>query len=268
QATLFAAFTHKDDGKEARQTAYGDVKRAFEVFLARRETNAPIILVGYEQGGLHVIRLMQEYFEKTPLRRKLAAAYVIDQAMPQDMFTVSLRDVRPCASADAVRCAVTWVAYEARFEKEIWRAKNRSLVWNIFGRLWTTRGKPLACVNPLSWETSGAYAPSSLHLGAAPATGLALDDAPIAVREAVGARCVDGVLVVDRPKESYLRRKALFGAKWRAQNFNLFYVDLQENAKTRVAALKQAIANENLAPPLAPVIDVRESPIRPVPDVN
>ncbi|MEM8986661.1 MAG: DUF3089 domain-containing protein, partial [Pseudomonadota bacterium] len=47
QATLFAAFTHKDDGKEARQTAYGDVKRAFEVFLARRETNAPIILVGY-----------------------------------------------------------------------------------------------------------------------------------------------------------------------------------------------------------------------------
>lgn len=265
QATLYAFFTNKDDGREARQTAYRDIRRAFETYLAQREEERPIILAGYGQGGLHVIRLLQEFFEAKPLGRYLAAAYVIDQAAPVDMNAASLREIAPCAQAEAIRCIASWNAFTADLDREILRAKTRSMVWNVFGRLVPTEGRPLICVNPISWRADGDYATPSRHLGGAPAAGLELGEDPVTTPHAVGARCEDGVLITDQPRVRHLRRKTMFGGKWKIQNYNLFYEDIRSNAALRLAALEETLSVEaRRAPPLEEPVDIRVSPVNPV----
>ena len=265
QATLFAFFTHKDDGREARQTAYQDVRRAFESFLERREPGRPIILVGYEQGGLHALRILQEFFENKELRRQLAVAYVIGQATPVDMTQVSLRTIPVCSTAEDVRCIVSWSAFEASWDAEIERAMTRSMVWNIFGRLTPTADRPLICVNPLTWRADGGYAPAELHLGGVPATGLERGIEPIATARALGGGCSEGVLIIDRPSAGHLRANRFFGAKWRIQDFNLFYADIRANARNRAQRLHGILEEESRrAPPLNRPVEVRDSPINPV----
>ena len=267
QATLYADFTHNDDGRAARQTAYSDVREAFSAFLDGREKTTPIILVGYEQGGLHALRLLQEFFEHRPLRSQLVAAYIIGQAAPEDMHAVSLRSIPRCVSAASARCLVTWNAFREDDEREIHRRLNRSLTWNIFGRLTSTQGRTPGCVNPLSWSLDGAYAAPELHRGAVAATGLERGISPPIIEREIGAVCRDGVLIVDSSAKTYLRRRDWFGRQWKVQDFNLFYEDVRTNARERISALNTILEAEALlAPPLdSGLIDVPDSPINKVP---
>jgi len=60
QASLYTALTLRDDARDARQFAYGDVRRAFDDFLDHFNQGRPLIVVGVEQGGTLVDRLMRE----------------------------------------------------------------------------------------------------------------------------------------------------------------------------------------------------------------
>lgn len=267
QATLFAAFTHKFDGVAARLLAYEDVKTAFAVFLENADPARPIVLAGYEQGGLHVLGLLQDYFQTNDaLRKRLAAAYVIEQATPLSMFETNLAKTPPCESPDAVRCVVSYVDVEARFPREIERARDRSMAWTGKNTLRATRGEPLLCLNPLTWTNTTDRIGAERHLGAASATGVLFGRTPPKVANAVGAQCVDGILKVDRPQQDYLRRSDWMGLKWRAQHFNLFYFDLAADARRRVdtAALTME-AERQILDPIDQSIDIQDSPIKKVP---
>ena len=100
------------------------------------------------------------------------------------------------------------------------------------------------CVNPISWTASEAPAPADGHVGAASATGLRIRETPPAIAKAIGAQCVDGVLRVDQPRQTFLRKRHWFGEHWRPQNFNLFYHDLAEDAARRVRNLEARRARE------------------------
>jgi len=87
QATLYARSTLWDDAIEARQFAYGDVKTAFEDYLARFNHGRPFILAGVEQGGDLGARLLHEAIAPDPaLRRRLVGAYLIDTVVPADEY--------------------------------------------------------------------------------------------------------------------------------------------------------------------------------------
>lgn len=269
EATLYSLFTHKYDGLAARRLAYGDVRRAFEAYLADRDPEAPVILVGYGQGGLYVLGLLKDFFqgEINPLRRKLVAAYVIGAPVPEG-YLAALNPALPvCDAADAVRCIVAYVDFEKRFDEEMERARSRSLTWTPDGGLASVKGDRLVCVNPLSWRKDGSYQPPALNLGAASATGIANGAPPPAIPKAVGARCEGGILVVDTPKRRFLRRGDWFGAKWKALPFNLFYYDLAQNAATRLMALQALLKVEpELLEPIAETVDVGDSPVNKVPN--
>lgn len=90
---------------------------------------------------------------------------------------------------------------------------------------------------------------------------------PPPVTETVGAQCVDGILVVDTPAQDFLRRGDWFGAKWKAQPFNLFYHDLAKNAEERVQALtKQLFEEAQILDPIEGSIEIGESPVKKVPN--
>lgn len=267
QATLFAAFTHKFDGVAARRLAYQDVKQAFAAFLERTGRDTPILLVGYEQGGLHALGLLQDYFQNDEaLRRRLAAAYIIGQATPRRLFNESLSRTPPCRSARSVRCVVSYVDIEGRFPKEMQRMRDRSMAWRREGELAATRGERLLCINPLGWTETEEYVGAERHVGAASATGVAFGKTPPRVGGAIGAQCVQGVLKVDRPQEDYLRRSDWMGSKWRAQHFNLFYFDLAADARRRSEGAARLIEKERQTlEPIAQSVDIQDSPIKKVP---
>jgi len=269
EATIFSLFTHKYDGLAARKLAYDDVRLAFEAFLRARDPEKPLMLVGYGQGGLHVLGLLNAYFqgESNALRHRLAAAYVIGFPTPE-AFPGQIAPALPvCERAEDVRCLVSYVDFEQRFDEEMSRARRRSLVWDKTGDLDSTAGGELVCVNPLSWTRDSAYQPPTAHIGAASATGIGFGVRPPRIARAIGAKCERGILVVDTPRQTYLRRSAWYGAKWKAQPFNLFYFDLEANAAARAAALNERLKTDpELLAPIGETVDVEISPINKVRD--
>ena len=268
EATLYSLFTHKYDGLAARRLAYSDVRRAFDAFLADRDPEKPIILVGYGQGGLYVMGLLRDYFqgEINPLRRRLVAAYVIGASVPEEFLSSLSPAIPACGQPADVRCVISYVDFEKRFDEEMERTRLRSLTWTPGGELASIKSRHLVCVNPLSWRTDDSYQPPDKNLGAASATGIAEGEAPPPIAKAVGARCDNGILVVDTPKRRFLRRGDWFGAKWKPQPFNLFYYDIARSAALRVATLKAILKVE--PEPLEPIgetVDVGDSPINKAP---
>lgn len=260
QATLFATFTHKFDGLAARQLAYRDIVEAFEVFLKERPPERPIILAGYEQGGLYVLGLLKDYFaDDETLRTNLAAAYVFSHSTPLSVFDDELKNTPPCHSRNAVGCVVAFIDLEDGFTNEKRRFRQRSLIWTDTQQLQSQPRSPLLCVNPISWEINEEAAPPDDHLGAASATGMRISETPPAISGATGARCIDGVLTIDTPRQTFLRRKHWFGDHWRAQDFNLFYHDITADAARRVKNLMIINAQETTAQ--KPQVDLQDKPV-------
>jgi len=269
EATVFSLFTHKYDGLAAHELAFGDVRRAFDSFLKARDPEKPLILAGYGQGGLHVLGLLRAYFQgdANPLRHRLAAAYVIGFPTPKSYLASLSPPIPVCEEASSVRCLVSYVDFEPRFDEEMARARRRTLVFDAKGAIDSAPGEDLVCVNPLSWTETDAYQPPARHVGAASATGVGFGVRPPKIARAVGAACDRGILVVDTPRQPYLRRSAWYGAKWKSQPFNLFYFDLEANAALRAATLAERLQTDpEILAPISDTVDVIDSPVNKAPE--
>jgi hypothetical protein len=75
-----------------------------------------------------------------------------------------------------------------------------------------------------------------LHLGAANATGLEWGARPAFMARQVAARCEGGVLHITRPKSASLKQAGTWADRRKEPGFNLFYADLEADAKQRLAA--------------------------------
>ena len=62
--------------KKALFLAYGDVKRAFKYYLENYNQGRPIIIASHSQGSFHSIKLIQEFFDGTPLQKQFVAGYL------------------------------------------------------------------------------------------------------------------------------------------------------------------------------------------------
>jgi len=257
QAALYTFLNNRDDSLLAMQFAYSDVRRAFEVFLAENPPERPIVLVGYGQGGLHVKRLLREFFQDGSRINKLAVAYVIDHPFLLEKLSL----IKPCARKQDTNCVVAFGAFEPKEKKRVQRFVDRTLVWDAAG-MQAVSGRPLLCVNPLLWTTDNDYAPARLHLGGVAAEGFGFDTMPVPMPHQTGAQCQDGVLLLDKPKQKALRRPSRFGGKYRTLPSNLFYEDLRVDAARRV----QYLIDKDILPKRAPLLDletieVEDSPV-------
>ena len=220
----------------------------------------PIILVGHGQGGLHVQRLLQDFFQGR-LSNKLAVAYIIDHPVPMNRFETVLTKLHPCETAVDIQCIVSFGAFMPKEKKRIRMFKRRTLIWQG-SRLSIIGKEPLLCTNPLSWSRSNEPAPARLHLGGAVAEGLGVDTLPAPSPQQTGAQCKNDILVIKKPKQKSLRRPNRFGGKFRTHPSNLFYEDMRLNASQRM----QAMLDLDILPKRAPVlemqtIEIEESPV-------
>jgi hypothetical protein len=266
-ASLYSFLTARHDARAARALAYGDVLSAFDKFISEIDSTGPIVLVGIEQGGLHVLGLLQDRFHDQHMRERLAVAYVIDFAVPLDLFETGLKGLLVCKTPQSTQCIVTYSAFVEEDNLEITRFRERSMVWDQKGRLQNTFGRALACVNPVLGAAVHDFAPARLHLGGVAASGLDWGTNPAPIPGQTSTQCEEGVLLIEPPRSKSLRKKFSLGKRFKPDPFNLFYADLSKDVENRIIALNLKFETEGrLAPPFGGTVELRDSPINKTPD--
>ena len=235
QASLYTLMTLRDDAREARRFAYGDVAQAFRYYVAHYNLDRPFVIVGVEQGGTLASRLIAEEVAPNPaLRARLAAAYLVQTVVPSDNPPLP-----PCLAPKQTGCVAAWASV---YDGEPERAQallDRSLVWNDAGQLVNLGSRTPICFNPLFGAVVDAEAPARLNLGATNATGLEWGARPAFLTRQVGAKCDKGILRVTRPKSPSLKPSGSWTDRRRAPGYNVFFADLEADAGARVAALAE-----------------------------
>jgi len=101
QANLEAFYTKDKEGADAAlDTAYHDVKKAFEYYLEHYNNGRPIIIASHSQGTWHAGRLLKEFFEGKPLKKQLVCAYIVGLPVFTDYFS----DLKPCEDSTSTGC--------------------------------------------------------------------------------------------------------------------------------------------------------------------
>lgn len=236
QASLYTSLTVFDDAIEAREFAYGDVRRAFDYFIAHANAGRPYLIVGVEQGGQLAARLLDEAIAPDPaLRRRLVAAYLIETVTPASNYGPA-SPVPACRRRDEAECVVAFISARVGDFPRVINILSRSKVWNGSGRLVNLTGTPILCVNPLLGAASTAFAPARLNLGAANASGLEWGARPGFMVRQVGTQCQGGILRVTRPRSSSLLPHGSWVERLRVAPYNLFWADLEADSLARLAA--------------------------------
>jgi hypothetical protein len=234
QASLYTRLTLREDAREARQFAYGDVQAAFRTYLARYNEGRPFIIVGVEQGGELAARLLRDEVAANPeLKNRLVAAYLIDTVVPAADYGPGAA-LPACASRQQTGCVLAWAsAVKGDYDRER-DLLERSLVWTG-DQLDVIHGQPL-CVNPMRGAVTNEDVAARQNTGSANATGLEWGARPAFLQRQVGAQCVDGVLRVTRPKSQALRPSGSWADRLKALGANLFYADIEADAQARAGA--------------------------------
>ena len=233
QASLYATWTLRDDARDARDFAYGDVKRAFDAFLGLSPQGRPIVLVGVEQGGLMVERLAREALADSRSAPRIAAVYLIDVAAPASAYGPGSA-LPACASRRQARCVVAYAqALQGDFTAKD-RLIDRGAMW-AGDEVVQLRG-PALCVNPTTGSVDRPAAPESANLGAAAAARLEWGARPALLAGQVSTTCRDGILRTSSPRSPALHRPGGWPARLREPPFNLFWADLEADVASRVAA--------------------------------
>jgi len=232
QASLKAITSNTPDAYSADDVAYGDVARAFREFL-KRNPRGPFIIASHSQGSIHALRLLQQKVIGTSLQRRLVVAYAIGLSLPTDIASLGLPI---CPSGDATGCIVTW--------NSVWRGhddrrrRESAVIW-WQGRYQPVGGRPLACVNPLTWRRDDG-APPDDNLGAVYGAGR---DVPIPapIPQLTGAWCDDGLLGIDIPLRNrrHFRDILTLVGIYHDFDYSLFYMNLRHNVSVRIRAWRR-----------------------------
>ncbi len=203
QATIFSFLVKSEKGDTALEKAYGDIKNAFEYYLANYNNGRPIVIAAHSQGSRHAVALIKDFFDGKPLAKQLVVAYMPGWIVKCDEF----KNIPVCDSATQTNCFVSW----------------NSFVWGV--NIFNDFTRDACCTNPLSWKTDTAYVSKENHLGSVPPTFDKIH------KQSVDAKCVNGKLWVHLPGEvSYW----VAGLNYHVLDYNLFYLDVRENVKKRI----------------------------------
>jgi hypothetical protein len=206
QAHLSAFFVTNEETRAAFDTAYADVKRAFEYYLANYHHDRPIIIAGHSQGALMAERLLKDYFDGKPLQQKLVVAYILGWPIPQNSF----EKLPVCKDSLQTNCFCGWRTLRVDY-MPVYVQTERTVSY---------------VTNPLSWTTSTEYADAKLNKGSV------LRDFDKVTPNTTDAQIHEGVLWVNRPKFPgsvfYRSRNYHIG------DINLFYMNMRENIEQRI----------------------------------
>jgi len=234
QAAFGALLVGKPEARQALDAAYGDILKAFDVFIATVAKDRPIVLAGHSQGAYHLRRLIRERIAGTPLQARVAAAYVVGWPVSLS-HDLPLMGLPPCTAPDEAGCIMSWlsVAEPADTGMMLKAFANRP---GLDGK--DESGSPFLCTNPLT-GTQGGTASASANLGTL-VPDLKKETGKL-VAGAVPARCgKDGFLDIGAPPGLDLGPYILPGNNYHLYDIVLFWANLRADVARRVEAWKAA----------------------------
>ena len=239
QASLYSQLTQREDAREARQFAYGDIAAAFEAFLAQRSNGNGFVIVGLEQGGFLGQRLLKErILTDERLKPALVAAYFLEALTPADDFQAG-QAVPACQQRAQYGCAVAYLSVDNGRPDRALQAQRRAMDWSPTSIMEPLDGKAL-CVNPLTGGVTDKEVEARHSLGAANATGLEWGTTPALIPRKVSARCRGDILYVSRPSGPSFDIDGSWADNKKVRPYNLFYADLQADVQARWFAWRGA----------------------------
>jgi hypothetical protein len=248
QASLYTFLTLRDDARDARRFAYGDVREAFRHYLRRSNQGRPLVLVGVEQGGTLLARLVAEEVAGDPaLRARLVAVYLVETVVPAPDYGPGAL-VPACERREQAGCVVAFASLQDGDFPKAQDLNNRSLVWGDDDQLVNLQERLPLCVNPLDGSQRGERVPARLNLGAANATGLEWGARPAFLKRQVWAQCENGLLHTGRSKSTSLRPSGSWTDRRKVPGYNLFFADIEADAQARVSTL---LGRQAYGPPKA-----------------
>ena len=231
QANLTGFTQPSDDSDQAFAVAYGDVATAFGYFVAHHHRDRPFFLAAHSQGTLLAERLLREEIANRPLRQKLIAAYLIGLPIPIAGLSP---DTPVCAKPEQTGCVVSWNARGPQFVPGDFEFRRHNPSPQL-------AASALVCVNPLSFLADEAEVPASANIGA-----LFFDaKEPTQLPGFASARCQHGMLITSLqgpPPRDFMSRlldRAIGPGNYHPIDYQLFYVNLRQNAQARLAAFQR-----------------------------
>ena len=196
---------YTDQGKQAWEIAYTDIKRSFKYYLKNYNNGKPIIIASHSQGSLHAKRLIQEFFDNKPLQDKLVGAYLIGTSIKENEF----KNIKPMKFKDEIGGFVSWNSYK----------------YGKYPKKYDSWFKGSVSSNPITWNKNEEGKIFSHK-------GLLYDDKKV-YPQSVSVKVIDGLLwttlpiVPKRILMSYIKN-------YHFADINLFWKDIEENSVLRV----------------------------------
>jgi hypothetical protein len=197
----------KQSARQALDLAYEDIRTAFAYYLAHYNQGRPIILAAHSQGALHGYRLVEELFEGQPLRQQLVVAYLVGWPVLKN----GLKTIGYCKTPEETGCICSWRSFKYGY------TPGNYLL-----------GDSIVVTNPLTWSEAAPAAPKSANEGM-----LARKFGKLYPGRA-DASAVNGMLWVHKPRfpgSLFFTRR-----NYHIADYNLFYVNIRNNARRRVEA--------------------------------
>lgn len=244
QATFFAFLKGTPSGRRALESAYGDIRAAFENYMDEVNDGRPFILASHSQGTLHAIRLLEEVIAHSDYRERLVAAYLPGFALPRDKLSSTLDWLPVCEVPDDTRCLIAWDTFGESGGPQHRSDKGEHYYIDEDGGHWEPRaGKNATCVNPIAWSPGLAKADREFHNGSTyvllPGLGSLSSHptlAPLAKKD-ISARCgKDGYLYISEPSSPVYDIGKLPDEWYHNHDISLFYKNIRDNAVDRVNA--------------------------------
>ena len=130
----------------AFELAYQDIRNAFKYYLEHYNNGRPIVIASHSQGTTHALRLLKEFFDQSPLKEKLVAAYLVGMYIPENYFS----HLTICRDPSQTNCFCGWRTYRANYIPPFVQKETIK-----------------SCVtNPLTWRDSTDLANAELNKGA------------------------------------------------------------------------------------------------------
>lgn len=209
QAHISAFYTSNlNDKRNSLDTAYSDVKKSFEYYLAHYNNGRPIIIASHSQGTIHALRLLQDCFDNKPLQKQLVCAYLVGMPIAKDSFCC----IAPCQGATETTCWISW----------------NTFAYNYYPTYYKYGMNNAVCTNPLSWKTDSIYCDYSLNSG-----GLLKKFNKI-FPSICDARVQGGMLWINQP--DFLGANILNWKIYHVIDYGLFYMNIRKNVEDRCTA--------------------------------
>ena len=234
QATMGSFLTDAPEAQQAIDAAYADVLEAFRFFVDSIDDDSPIVLAGHSQGSLHLLTLLRDEVNGSPLADRLVAAYVIGWPISVERDIPSL-GFAACATPSQTGCILSWSSFAEPADPSALMETYASSIGFDGEPRGTTQ---ILCTNPLSGNFGGE-ASASENLGT-----LVPDDSMAngeLVPNAIPARCDDrGLLLIGDPPE--LGQYVLPGNNYHVYDIPLFWANTKADVARRVIGFTE-VAN-------------------------